>query len=113
MYFINANGNTRPIASTDGLAEKILYCNSLYFVRTENGTAWVGSDTEGFTRWKESPASGNFLAANQDNLWIAAKKLDRKSTRLNSSHVANSYAVFCLKKKKKIKDLMMQKEIIL
>src|SRR5690625_5384410 len=29
------------------------------------------------------------------------KQLDRKSTRLNSSHVAISYAVFCLKKKKK------------
>src|SRR5439155_5899636 len=28
-------------------------------------------------------------------------KPDRKSTRLNSSHVAISYAVFCLKKKKK------------
>src|SRR5690606_41988488 len=28
--------------------------------------------------------------------------LDRKSTRLNSSHVKNSYAVFCLKKKIKI-----------
>src|SRR5690625_6327953 len=28
--------------------------------------------------------------------------LDRKSTRLNSSHVAISYAVFCLKKKKTI-----------
>src|SRR5690625_6962945 len=28
------------------------------------------------------------------------RKLDRKSTRLNSSHVAISYAVFCLKKKK-------------
>src|SRR5690625_7566807 len=28
--------------------------------------------------------------------------LDRKSTRLNSSHVAISYAVFCLKKKKQI-----------
>src|SRR5207253_8294793 len=27
--------------------------------------------------------------------------IDRKSTRLNSSHVAISYAVFCLKKKKK------------
>src|SRR5207253_9296052 len=27
-------------------------------------------------------------------------KVDRKSTRLNSSHVAISYAVFCLKKKK-------------
>src|SRR5690606_41957779 len=29
----------------------------------------------------------------------AARSLDRKSTRLNSSHVKISYAVFCLKKK--------------
>src|SRR5699024_11992303 len=29
-------------------------------------------------------------------LWLAE---DRKSTRLNSSHVSTSYAVFCLKKK--------------
>src|SRR5699024_12404465 len=29
---------------------------------------------------------------------------DRKSTRLNSSHVSISYAVFCLKKKKKEKE---------
>src|SRR5436309_9365394 len=29
----------------------------------------------------------------------AARRPDRKSTRLNSSHVKNSYAVFCLKKK--------------
>src|SRR5207249_7156424 len=28
------------------------------------------------------------------------QQLDRKSTRLNSSHVSISYAVFCLKKKK-------------
>src|SRR5439155_22048582 len=32
---------------------------------------------------------------------------DRKSTRLNSSHVANSYAVFCLKKKKKNQTLAL------
>src|SRR5436190_12439722 len=31
------------------------------------------------------------------------KSLDRKSTRLNSSHTVISYAVFCLKKKKKKK----------
>src|SRR5690349_21935356 len=31
------------------------------------------------------------------------EKADRKSTRLNSSHVEISYAVFCLKKKKKKK----------
>src|SRR5690625_6449906 len=33
---------------------------------------------------------------------IATHLRDRKSTRLNSSHVAISYAVFCLKKKKQI-----------
>src|SRR5256886_5951742 len=31
---------------------------------------------------------------------LAQEKLDRKSTRLNSSHSQISYAVFCLKKKK-------------
>src|SRR5690625_6722705 len=31
---------------------------------------------------------------------IENEQVDRKSTRLNSSHVAISYAVFCLKKKK-------------
>src|SRR5438067_13097759 len=31
----------------------------------------------------------------------AGAESDRKSTRLNSSHVSISYAVFCLKKKKK------------
>ena len=31
---------------------------------------------------------------------LAADGVDRKSTRLNSSHVVISYAVFCLKKKK-------------
>src|SRR5688500_20020324 len=31
--------------------------------------------------------------------WICSDALDRKSTRLNSSHLVISYAVFCLKKK--------------
>src|SRR6266480_6981707 len=36
---------------------------------------------------------------------------DRKSTRLNSSHMSISYAVFCLKKKKKkIKNIKMKKK---
>src|SRR3989454_6942670 len=32
---------------------------------------------------------------------VVRPALDRKSTRLNSSHLVISYAVFCLKKKKK------------
>src|SRR5699024_11471557 len=33
---------------------------------------------------------------------LHALPLDRKSTRLNSSHVSSSYAVFCLKKKTRL-----------
>src|SRR5699024_12510694 len=36
-----------------------------------------------------------------DGRKLKAVNQDRKSTRLNSSHVSISYAVFCLKKKKK------------
>src|SRR5207249_7688310 len=36
---------------------------------------------------------------------------DRKSTRLNSSHVSNSYAVFCLKKKKITKLIKLVKTL--
>src|ERR1022692_5223484 len=35
--------------------------------------------------------------------WRGISHLDRKSTRLNSSHLVISYAVFCLKKKKQSK----------
>src|SRR2546422_2639046 len=37
----------------------------------------------------------------EQNLPVVLEQLDRKSTRLNSSHGYISYAVFCLKKKKK------------
>src|SRR5690625_4719199 len=42
---------------------------------------------------------GERLAADQELKNIDGQTADRKSTRLNSSHVAISYAVFCLKKK--------------
>src|SRR5207249_11789123 len=32
------------------------------------------------------------------DVWVSPQERDRKSTRLNSSHVSKSYAVFCLKK---------------
>src|SRR5690606_41352414 len=35
------------------------------------------------------------------NKFLTRNNIDRKSTRLNSSHVKISYAVFCLKKKNK------------
>src|SRR5690349_23869906 len=49
-------------------------------------------------RMMATPGSGSYkdLQAAQ----MSERLLDRKSTRLNSSHVEISYAVFCLKKKK-------------
>src|SRR5690625_5563724 len=46
-------------------------------------------------------APGKLIFANKEAIYLE----DRKSTRLNSSHVAISYAVFCLKKKNKIKSI--------
>src|SRR2546429_4517326 len=40
------------------------------------------------------------LSANRHLLLLHRLEQDRKSTRLNSSHGYNSYAVFCLEKKK-------------
>src|SRR5690625_1808179 len=53
------------------------------------------------------PAMGRAMGYLADHVAVAERlrkplvleELDRKSTRLNSSHVAISYAVFCLKKK--------------
>src|SRR5438874_9015432 len=55
------------------------------------------------TRFLESGRAGKPSPRDQSNypLGGGGGGRDRKSTRLNSSHVEISYAVFCLKKKKK------------
>src|SRR5690625_1946706 len=70
---------------------------------------FAGSDSEGlkygtigtpekfFLRWKEDEDDSQGFRLDK---YLAKMCRDRKSTRLNSSHVAISYAVFCLKKKK-------------
>src|SRR5437773_3666279 len=40
-----------------------------------------------------------FLQGRRNGLTARDRRADRKSTRLNSSHITISYAVFCLKKK--------------
>src|SRR5437870_10307277 len=63
-----------------------------------NTTDSVGNVTTAAEAMAERLRNAGFA---EDDLHVA-KSLgqDRKSTRLNSSHVAISYAVFCLKKKK-------------
>src|SRR5207302_11156830 len=51
--------------------------------------------------WLARPAGRLFFAGEHTSIrWQGYMNGDRKSTRLNSSHVKISYAVFCLKKKK-------------
>src|SRR2546426_4178805 len=47
------------------------------------------------------PSIGNYFMMTVGKIVSNYDGLDRKSTRLNSSHLVISYAVFCLKKKKK------------
>src|SRR3989475_8141937 len=50
---------------------------------------------------KDAVDPPQFLWPVASSVGDAEKAIDRKSTRLNSSHSQISYAVFCLKKKKK------------
>src|SRR5690349_22904975 len=54
------------------------------------------------TKAMQTPANVSFVYP-FEKLCSDGQCKDRKSTRLNSSHVEISYAVFCLKKKKKKK----------
>src|SRR5438874_8522390 len=53
---------------------------------------------------------GQLISLRRERSETEVALLDRKSTRLNSSHVEISYAVFCLKKKKKKNKKKQQKE---
>src|SRR5690625_3680225 len=95
-----AIGTALQIAKRDGEASKELADPIL----RQSGNdpmfgAIVGLQDEGEVL---SASEGiTYIKVGNANLELPPMGVDRKSTRLNSSHVAISYAVFCLKKKKK------------
>src|SRR5690625_6715731 len=66
------------------------------FYALKNNHIWAA----GLDVFEEEPISLDHPLLELPNV-VTLLHIDRKSTRLNSSHVAISYAVFCLKKKKK------------
>src|SRR3989454_6872549 len=57
--------------------------------------------TELREEWARRITRAQLLTAmTEEEIFAEATSVDRKSTRLNSSHLVISYAVFCLKKKK-------------
>src|SRR5690554_7394355 len=67
----------------------------------------VGHDEGGRDHAGEQGATLEAAEAHQRDGRQRAQHQDRKSTRLNSSHVRISYAVFCLKKKRKTCSLLV------
>src|SRR5207245_9317816 len=67
---------------------------------TPTTTAWQRASRAGGTR-SRCRTSRSARTASEELMEASEKGVDRKSTRLNSSHGSISYAVFCLKKKKR------------
>src|SRR5690242_21404051 len=80
-----------------------LFPYTTLFRSVQNSQREFPTPWDGQVRYGGPSASG--AQRNQFNNPSAANDRDRKSTRLNSSHMSISYAVFCLKKKKKYHDL--------
>src|SRR5258708_10049132 len=76
-----------------------MYCASLY---------WKYIETIGCISNYLYPFSPYALPAFRHSHSFSRNTEDRKSTRLNSSHQIISYAVFCLKKKKRMKEIARQ-----
>src|SRR5262245_63646691 len=97
--------DTYPLSLHDALP-----ISSVVTIDATGGSGSSGSDTgTGFVFDKQghiltnnhvvaNAANGGKLTATFSNGKQYTAKIDRKSTRLNSSHLGISYAVFCLKK---------------
>src|SRR5207249_10957429 len=86
-----------PIYNYGGTIGGPIFKNRTFFFFDYDGLTQTGLDTTRAGVPSDAERAGDFgelCAANGGTL-------DRKSTRLNSSHVSISYAVFCLKKKNK------------
>src|SRR5690625_6132893 len=96
-------GHVYPaIAIADALKE--LEPDTVFlFVGTKRRMEWETVPAYGY-KIRQIWISGFHRRLTPQNLLFPVK--DRKSTRLNSSHVAISYAVFCLKKKNRLSHLL-------
>src|SRR5438132_5543182 len=94
----------------EGSRRSISICGDEFWVSSGLPLGWSNAQNQRHRHNKNNwaVASRRFLHSERSHSGLlfrqqqlcAAYLLDRKSTRLNSSHTVISYAVFCLKKKK-------------
>src|SRR5436305_10498325 len=90
FFFFHCDGDHRDLHSFPTRRSSDLSGNSILYGYTGRCTVSPWVFPSHLSRERENGALG-----------VDQLQEDRKSTRLNSSHVRISYAVFCLKKKKK------------
>src|SRR5689334_23813385 len=97
FFFFNDTATTEIY--TLSLHDTLPICRRRSGQRHANDVAALGADAKLRTADRDGREPTHAVRSGR----IALHELDRKSTRLNSSHSSISYAVFCLKKKKKTK----------
>src|SRR5439155_21647755 len=100
---VNALSQAVRQGMVDGIERAIADPGVAAVVVIGKGKTFIaGADIREFGKPPQPPRLSVAIAALEASPKpVAAAIDDRKSTRLNSSHVAISYAVFCLKKKNK------------
>src|ERR1035438_3761397 len=95
----------RMMCTKNGVLSKFDLLAGELAEKWDEQVSWIG-ETIGHEKAIETPHRGSSTQRRQgwdddrDRPWGCLEPLlDRKSTRLNSSHLGISYAVFCLKKK--------------
>src|SRR5947209_19887850 len=78
---------------------KLSTCTIFFFNDTASTNIYTLSLHDALPIWLQPPATSTYELV-QIFFIMGKSRLDRKSTRLNSSHANISYAVFCLKKKR-------------
>src|SRR5256885_7682909 len=98
-------GNKRACVADHGIGELSKFCDSLITIPNQKLLTVLGPQTTLLDAFKAAnqvlQGAVQGIAELITRPGLINVDLDRKSTRLNSSHLVISYAVFCLKKKKK------------
>src|SRR5699024_11444858 len=109
---MHIGGQGRPYLLVDEAQDMTPVAEAILQAQTHMQQIWVRDSSQAIHGWRgakdalinQNPDVELTLTQSfrfgKDVATEANKWLDRKSTRLNSSHVSISYAVFCLKKKK-------------
>src|SRR5205807_6274246 len=84
---------------TLSLHDALPISNGVCDIDASRGHAVIHAHRSRRPLWRHQTGSVGDMYQNEHDELFAS--IDRKSTRLNSSHLVISYAVFCLKKKKK------------